>query len=117
MSQPAEALSSNFPALYHYVNGEKITASGGRFGDIFNPTLGVNSAWCSYNRCRYLVITRERFNTDVAAHAGKAASASAMADSTSDFEASGTSADLTPRVGLNISPKRPPLAVIFSPLT
>ena len=44
MSQPAEALSSNFPALYHYVNGEKITASGGRFGDIFNPTLGVKSA-------------------------------------------------------------------------
>ena len=44
MSQPAEALSSNFPALYHYVNGEKITASGSRFGDIFNPTLGVKSA-------------------------------------------------------------------------
>jgi len=44
MSQPAEALNANFPALYHYVNGEKITASGGRFGDIFNPSLGVKSA-------------------------------------------------------------------------
>ena len=44
MSQPAEALSAKFPALYHYVNGEKITPSGGRFGDIFNPSLGVKSA-------------------------------------------------------------------------
>jgi malonate-semialdehyde dehydrogenase (acetylating)/methylmalonate-semialdehyde dehydrogenase len=44
MSQPAEVISAKFPALYHYVNGEKIVASGGRFGDIFNPSLGVKSA-------------------------------------------------------------------------
>ena len=44
MSQPAEVVASNFPQLYHYVNGEKVTGNSGRYGDIFNPSLGVKSS-------------------------------------------------------------------------
>jgi malonate-semialdehyde dehydrogenase (acetylating)/methylmalonate-semialdehyde dehydrogenase len=44
MSQPAEIVTSDIPQLYHYVNGKKVTGSSGRFGDIFNPSLGVKSA-------------------------------------------------------------------------
>ena len=44
MSQPAEIVTSEIPQLYHYVNGEKVTGNSGRFGDIFNPSLGIKSA-------------------------------------------------------------------------
>jgi len=44
MSQPAEVVTSNIPQLYHYVNGERVAGNSGRFGDIFNPCLGVKSA-------------------------------------------------------------------------
>jgi len=44
MSQPAEIVTSEIPQLYHYVNGERVTGNSGRFGDIFNPSLGVKSA-------------------------------------------------------------------------
>ena len=31
--------------LYHFINGEKVAGtSGGRMGDIFNPSLGAKSA-------------------------------------------------------------------------
>jgi malonate-semialdehyde dehydrogenase (acetylating)/methylmalonate-semialdehyde dehydrogenase len=41
MSQPAEAVSSEITQLRHYVNGEHIAGTSGRFGDIFNPSQGV----------------------------------------------------------------------------
>jgi acyl-CoA reductase-like NAD-dependent aldehyde dehydrogenase len=41
MSQPAAAVSSEITQLSHYVNGEHITGTSGRFGDIFNPSKGV----------------------------------------------------------------------------
>ena len=44
MSQPAEAVSPGIYQLHHFVNGEKIAGDSGRYGDIFNPSLGVKSA-------------------------------------------------------------------------
>jgi len=41
MSQPAEVVSSNINQLYHYVNGEQVAGTSGRFGDIFSPSRGV----------------------------------------------------------------------------
>ena len=41
MSQPAEAVSSEITQLSHYINGEHIAGTSGRFGDIFNPSKGV----------------------------------------------------------------------------
>ena len=41
MSQPAEAVSPAITQLSHYVNGEHIAGTSGRFGDIFNPSKGV----------------------------------------------------------------------------
>ena len=41
MSQPAEAVSPEITQLSHYVNGEHVVGSSGRFGDIFNPSRGV----------------------------------------------------------------------------
>jgi malonate-semialdehyde dehydrogenase (acetylating)/methylmalonate-semialdehyde dehydrogenase len=41
MSQPAAAVSSEITQLSHYVNGEHIAGTSGRFGDIFNPSKGV----------------------------------------------------------------------------
>jgi malonate-semialdehyde dehydrogenase (acetylating)/methylmalonate-semialdehyde dehydrogenase len=41
MSQPAEAVSAEITQLSHYVNGEHIAGTSGRFGDIFNPSKGV----------------------------------------------------------------------------
>ncbi|MFT5219754.1 MAG: malonate-semialdehyde dehydrogenase (acetylating)/methylmalonate-semialdehyde dehydrogenase [Planctomycetota bacterium] len=44
MSQPAEQVSTDFPQLHHYINGEKVAGNGGRRGDIYNPSLGVKSS-------------------------------------------------------------------------
>jgi malonate-semialdehyde dehydrogenase (acetylating)/methylmalonate-semialdehyde dehydrogenase len=44
MSQPAEAVSPGLYQLHHFVNGEKIAGDSGRYGDIFNPSLGVKAA-------------------------------------------------------------------------
>ena len=44
MSQPAEVVSSNINQLFHYINGERVAGGSGRFGDIFNPSLGVKAA-------------------------------------------------------------------------
>jgi len=41
MSQPAEAVSSEITQLRHYINGEHVAGSSGRFGDVFNPSKGV----------------------------------------------------------------------------
>jgi malonate-semialdehyde dehydrogenase (acetylating)/methylmalonate-semialdehyde dehydrogenase len=41
MSQPAEAVSPEITQLSHYVNGEHVAGTSGRFGDIFNPSRGV----------------------------------------------------------------------------
>ncbi len=41
MNQPAEAGSSEITQLTHYINGEHVAGSSGRFGDIFNPSKGV----------------------------------------------------------------------------
>jgi malonate-semialdehyde dehydrogenase (acetylating)/methylmalonate-semialdehyde dehydrogenase len=41
MSQPAEAVSTEFTRLHHYINGEQVAGSGDRFGDIFNPSQGI----------------------------------------------------------------------------
>ena len=43
MSQPAEAVSSTVTRLTHFVGGEHIAGTSGRYGDFFNPTLGVKS--------------------------------------------------------------------------
>ena len=44
MSQPAEVVSSKISQLFHYINGERVAGNSGRFGDIFNPSLGVRAA-------------------------------------------------------------------------
>ena len=44
MSQPAEVVAPEITQLTHYVNGEHVTGKSGRFGDIFNPSLGVKSS-------------------------------------------------------------------------
>ena len=44
MSQPAEAVQSGIPQLHHFVNGERIAGNSGRFGDIYNPSLGVKAS-------------------------------------------------------------------------
>ncbi|MGI9292808.1 MAG: aldehyde dehydrogenase family protein, partial [Pseudomonadales bacterium] len=41
MSQPAEAVSSEITQLSHYIKGEHVAGTSGRFGDIFNPSRGV----------------------------------------------------------------------------
>ena len=60
---------------------------------------------------------RERCSTDVAAQAGKASAATVIAASTSDLDANGTALIFTPLLGLNISPKRPLVPAMCSPLT
>ena len=44
MSQPAAIVSSSFRQLRHFVNGEKVAGTSGRFGDVYNPTLGVKAS-------------------------------------------------------------------------
>ena len=44
MSQPAKVVSSNISQLSHYINGARVAGKSGRFGDIFNPSLGVKAA-------------------------------------------------------------------------
>ena len=44
MSQPAEVVSPEITQLTHYINGERVAGNSGRFGDIFNPSLGVKSS-------------------------------------------------------------------------
>ena len=44
MSQPAEAMNSEFTQLKHYVGGERITGTSGRFGDIYNPSKGAKAS-------------------------------------------------------------------------
>jgi malonate-semialdehyde dehydrogenase (acetylating)/methylmalonate-semialdehyde dehydrogenase len=41
MSQPAETVSAAVTQLGHYINGEHIAGTSGRFGDIFNPSKGI----------------------------------------------------------------------------
>ncbi len=41
MSQPAEAVSTEITQLHHYVNGEHVAGTSGRFGDVFSPSRGV----------------------------------------------------------------------------
>ena len=40
MSQPAEAVSSEITQLTHFVNGEHVAGTSGRYGDVFNPATG-----------------------------------------------------------------------------
>ncbi|MCP3687796.1 MAG: aldehyde dehydrogenase family protein, partial [Gammaproteobacteria bacterium] len=35
---------SQFPQLLHYVNGERVTGTSGRFGDIYNPSKGAKAS-------------------------------------------------------------------------
>ena len=44
MSQPAEVVSSNIQQLHHYVNGEQVAGTSGRFGDIFSPSRGTKTS-------------------------------------------------------------------------
>ena len=44
MSQPAEAVASEFNRLHHYINGEHVAGSSNRFGDIFNPSRGIKTS-------------------------------------------------------------------------
>jgi hypothetical protein len=44
MSQPAEAVSPEINQLTHYINGEHVAGNSGRFGDVYNPTLGVKTS-------------------------------------------------------------------------
>ena len=44
MSQPAESVTSEFPRLHHYINGEHVAGNSDRFGDIFNPSEGVKAS-------------------------------------------------------------------------
>ena len=43
MSQPASAVAQQIDRLTHFVNGEHIAGDSGRFGDVFNPSLGVKA--------------------------------------------------------------------------
>ncbi|MCP4430158.1 MAG: CoA-acylating methylmalonate-semialdehyde dehydrogenase [Gammaproteobacteria bacterium] len=44
MSQPADVVQSSTVRLCHFVNGERISGSSGRFGDIYNPSLGIKAS-------------------------------------------------------------------------
>ncbi len=44
MSQPAEAVASEVTRLTHYINGEHVAGTSGRFGDVFNPSRGVKAS-------------------------------------------------------------------------
>ena len=44
MSQPAEVINSGIPQLKHFVNGERISGTSGRFGDVYNPSLGIKAS-------------------------------------------------------------------------
>ena len=44
MSQPAEVIHSGITQLKHFVNGERVAGTSGRFGDVYNPSLGVKAS-------------------------------------------------------------------------
>ena len=44
MSQPAEFVQSNATRLCHFVNGERIAGTSGRFGDVYNPSKGIKAS-------------------------------------------------------------------------
>ncbi len=44
MSQPAESVAAEVPRLTHYINGERVAGVSERFGDVFNPSLGVRAS-------------------------------------------------------------------------
>ena len=44
MSQPADAIQSNVTRLCHFVNGERVSGTSGRFGDVFNPSKGIKAS-------------------------------------------------------------------------
>lgn len=44
MSQTAAVATPDLHQLHHFVNGEKVAGTSGRFGDVFNPSLGEKSA-------------------------------------------------------------------------
>jgi malonate-semialdehyde dehydrogenase (acetylating)/methylmalonate-semialdehyde dehydrogenase len=44
MSQPAAAVSPEITQLTHFINGEHVAGNSGRFGDVFNPTMGVKTS-------------------------------------------------------------------------
>ena len=44
MSQPAEVVNSGFTQLKHFVNGERVAGTSGRFGDVYNPSKGVKAS-------------------------------------------------------------------------
>lgn len=44
MSQPAEVANSGFTQLKHFVNGERVAGTSGRFGDVYNPSKGVKAS-------------------------------------------------------------------------
>ena len=43
MSQPAAEVSASITRSTHFVGGEHVNGGSGRFGDVFNPTLGAKS--------------------------------------------------------------------------
>lgn len=43
MSQPEQFVASA-TRLFHFINGEKVAGTSGRFGDVYNPSLGSKSA-------------------------------------------------------------------------
>ncbi len=43
MSQPAAAVNPEVTQLTHFVGGEHVAGTSGRFGDVFNPSLGRKS--------------------------------------------------------------------------
>ena len=44
MSQPAESVQAEYKQLTHFVNGKHIAGTSGRFGDVFNPSLGAKAS-------------------------------------------------------------------------
>ena len=44
MSQPAEVAATQIVQLSHYIGGERVAGKSGRFGDIYNPSLGIKSS-------------------------------------------------------------------------
>ncbi len=44
MSQPAEAVANEVTRLTHYINGEHVAGTSGRFGDVFNPSRGIKAS-------------------------------------------------------------------------
>ncbi len=115
---PAVMLSENSPFIRCGMPQANSTTSRPRWTEPFasestlpcsEATSSANSSMCFSTSSLKRNITRARVTGEVSDQPAKASFALAITRSTSAFEASGTLAASAPVVGLNTSPKRPPL--------